>query len=267
MSGPDAKQLLRQLSGRLTLIREKIRMEYPFFGRLLLGLKTGFAACGTAYTDMQRIAFDPAFAGRLSDQELRFVYLHELMHCVLHHCTRAQGRNRGLYNIACDIVVNSMLLEMLYLPEFSVDGTAVMHLAPNGTEGRNYSAEEVYEMLKRAGSQELDRLYGGGAMDNHSVWSRLKNGGLLDDEWNQNVREAAARGAGTGSGIPAGMRRYLQDIVHNPTTNWRQLLHDHIRCDRSDYTYSTPDRRFSDDVIMPSFTVQDSSPFSTNLFI
>lgn len=254
MSGAvDEKQRLRALSARLTKIREEIRADLPFLGRLLLGLKTGFAPCGTAFTDMKRVAFDPDFAEKLSDPEVRFVYLHELMHCMLHHCTRGIGKNAGLYNIACDIVVNSMLLDLLSLSEFSVDGHSVMHLAPSGMEGRNYSAEEIYDMLKKADPNALSRMYGSGSMDSHGIWKRLQNGGRLEDEWKQRVREAASKSAGEGSGIPAGMERYLKDIVHNPTTNWRQLLHDHIQFDRSDYTYSTPDRRFSGDVFMPSF--------------
>ena len=249
----DGKQRLRTLSGRLTKVREGIRADLSFLGRLLLGLKSGFAPCGTAFTDMQRVVFDPEFAEKLSEEELRFVYLHELMHCMLRHCTRGKGKIPFLYNVACDLVVNSMLLDLLSLQEFSVAGETVMHLAPNGMEGRNYSAEELYHMLKQADPHRLSRLYGSGGMDEHGIWSRLQNAGLLENGWEQALREAAGKNAGEGSGIPAGMERYLKDIVHNPTTNWRQLLHDHIHFDRSDYTYEVPDRRFSADVFMPSF--------------
>ena len=248
----DEKLMIRALSSRLTEVRAAILKEQPFFGRLILRLNNRFAKCGTACTDMQCIAFDPDFAGRLGNEELRFVYLHELMHCVLHHCTRGKGKIQYIYNVACDIVVNSMLLETMYLTDFAVDGVKVMHLAPNGMEGRGYSAEELYDMLIKTPPEDLSRLYGQHMVDDHSIWARLKSGSVLDDQWDKNIRDAA-KNAGTGSGIPAGLRRHLKVASHNPTTNWRQLLHDYIQYDRSDYTYSIPDRRFSEDIIMPSF--------------
>ena len=143
MSAPD----LRALSRRLTDLRAGLLWERPFYGRLLLHLTFGFTHCGTAYTDMRHIVFDPAFAQSLGNEELRFVMLHELMHCVLRHCTRGRNLRHRLYNIACDIVVNSLILETLGLPELLIDGEPVMHLTPVQTEGREHTAEEVYEML------------------------------------------------------------------------------------------------------------------------
>ena len=44
---------LRALALRLTALRADLLNRYPFFGRLLLHLQFGYAACGTAYTDMR----------------------------------------------------------------------------------------------------------------------------------------------------------------------------------------------------------------------
>lgn len=48
----------------------------------------------------------------LTDEELRFVMAHELLHVGLRHETRAQGRDAYLWNVACDYVVNGWLVEM-----------------------------------------------------------------------------------------------------------------------------------------------------------
>lgn len=90
-------------------------------------------------------------------------------------------------------------------------------------------------------------------LDDHGIWGKIQNRQLLEDQWSQEIRVAASRQAGSGSGIPRNLRRHLANIAHHPTTNWRQLLHDHIQCSQSDYTYNTPDRRYTGDVIMPSF--------------
>ena len=126
---------VREISRRLSESRSCLLARYPFFGHLLLRMPFGLADCETAYTDMQRIVFDPDFAMRLPPQELQFVMLHELMHCVLRHCIRAAGFQPELFNIACDIVVNSFILEAIRADTFQIDGSEVMHLAPDGTEG------------------------------------------------------------------------------------------------------------------------------------
>ena len=127
---------LRELTEKLVSVRAKLLSTHPFFGRLLLRLRFGYAECETAFTDMKRIVFDPAFLKRLSEEEIRFVFLHELMHCVLHHCTRGRTLQPHLYNIACDIVVNSLIMETLGVSEYMIDGSDVMHLVPDGREGK-----------------------------------------------------------------------------------------------------------------------------------
>lgn len=119
----------------------------PFFGHLAMGLQLACAPCETTCTDGKRLIFDPEFAEQLSVQELQFVTLHEVMHCVLEHCIRGRNLHSLLFNIACDIVVNSTILDMWGLDTFKVVGEEAMHLAPDGKEGRIYSAEEIYHML------------------------------------------------------------------------------------------------------------------------
>ena len=125
-----------------------------FFGHLSMGLQLACAPCKTACTDGNRLIFDPEFAEKLSEQELQFVTLHEVMHCVLEHCVRGKNLHSLLFNIACDIVVNSTILEMWGLDTIKIAGEEAMHLAPDGKEGRLYNAEEIYHMLlQKQGAQ------------------------------------------------------------------------------------------------------------------
>ncbi len=36
-------------------------------------------------------------------------YLHMVLHCILHHVTRRKGRDKTLWNISCDIAVESII--------------------------------------------------------------------------------------------------------------------------------------------------------------
>lgn len=248
------KTSLNKASRRITEVREGLVQRYPFFGKLILRMKVKFAQCGTACTDMESIIFDLDFMQELNDAQLGFVMLHEVLHCVFKHCIRGKGRIPLIYNIACDIVVNSFILDTLGLKEFNICGEAVMHIAPDGSEGRTTTAEQVYEMLIQLKDlQELDKLYRKGTFDNHDGWDDL-DAQLLSEQWDKYIRDTAGMIGGKGhNGIPGGIRRYLKDVSHTPKTNWRQLLQDYIRFDRYDYDFTTPDRRFQDDYLMPSF--------------
>lgn len=251
----DPKKL-RTVGARLVEQRARILEQQPFFGRLLMRLPFGFAPCGTAYTDMSRIVFDPDFADSLEDDPLRFVILHELMHCVLKHCLRGAGMLPFFYNVACDIVVNSVLLEALGLPEIKIGGSEAMHLAPDGKEGRLYTAEEVYRMLiSQNGKDGLTAAGKGGeegGFDLHEPWESAAADPMMGDLWDRYVRDAA-KNAGHGSGIPQSLERFVEGVKGKGRIAWQQVLHDYIQFDRGDFVFAPPDRRYGGEVLLPSF--------------
>lgn len=256
----------RAILAKITNVRVGVLKEHPFFGRLLLRLRFGLADCGTAFTDMRRIVFDKVFAERLSAAELQFVLIHEVLHCVLKHCTRSKGKNPYVYNVACDIVVNSTILEMYSISEMNVDGCPLMHLAPDGKEGRLYTAEEVYKLLMKLTLKAFNDLYGGGNFDNHQLWGEIESEtSTLEDLWNHHIKEAISACGTGGTGIPSHLQRYLREVDRSPRTNWRQVLHDFIQFDCADYDFSRPDRRFSD-ILLPSFLENTSGSKVDNLW-
>ena len=96
---------------RLVLSRMRILMKHSFYGLLLMHTKFKVEEeCETAYTDGDYIVFGYYFLEELSDEELDFVMMHEILHIVLRHCNRFGKKDDNLFNIACDIVVNSIIL-------------------------------------------------------------------------------------------------------------------------------------------------------------
>ena len=146
-----SNQKVQEYVRRLQICRMRLLCEQSFYGLLLMHLKYSLdESCQTAYTDGERIAFSPAFLDDLSDSELDFVMMHEILHVVLQHCFRGKDRDPELFNIACDIVVNSNILKSKDMKKSSITlrkyGES-MHLAPDGKEGYEYTAEQVYEQL------------------------------------------------------------------------------------------------------------------------
>ena len=153
-----SKEELRPYFLRMTQSRLRLLVKYPFYGMLLTHVKISIDEdCETAYTDGERIAFSPAFMDDLKDSEIDFVMMHEVLHMALMHCYR-QKPDHELFNIACDIVVNSNILKSEGMKPASITLSKYgesMHLTPDNKEGYEFTAEEVYEMIvKKAKSQQ-----------------------------------------------------------------------------------------------------------------
>lgn len=89
-------------------------------------------------TQSKEIFINPA-AG-LDAYQARFVMAHELLHVGLRHDTRREGRDPYFWNVACDYVINSWLVEMGVgeLPEIGV-------LYDRDLQG--LSAEAIYDRI------------------------------------------------------------------------------------------------------------------------
>ena len=135
---------------RLLLSRIRILDDHGFYGLLLMRLIFSIDEnCETAATDGVRIFFNPKFLESLSNDELDFIMLHELLHVVLFHIHRGTELEPERFNIACDIVVNSnIMLEKSIINPMFLQGLGKMnHLTPSGVEGHLFTAEAVYEMI------------------------------------------------------------------------------------------------------------------------
>lgn len=146
-----SNETLRECTRRLLLSRMRLLCHHGFYGLLLLHMRYAVdEAVETACTDGVRIIFGVEFLEGLTDDELDFVMMHEILHVVLQHCLRQGERDPELFNIACDTVVNSNILLENKMDERAITVARYgvsMHLTPDGKEGHLYTAEEVYEML------------------------------------------------------------------------------------------------------------------------
>ena len=282
---------------RMTEERALLIKNNPFFGHLSMGLQLACAPCKTACTDGSRLIFDPAFAEKLSDQELQFVILHEVLHCVFRHCIRGKGLHSVLYNIACDIVVNSTILAMWGQESMMIAGEKAMHLAPDGKEGREYNAEEIYQMLIHqnhtngiyqmqtdqnnankssqmqtnqnppASMQTDNEGFEKSSFDRHDIWQGICDKAQLQDNWNRKI-QSAFRQCGDSTGMPQQVRTIVQDIAPRSGLNWKQLLHDFLQSDTYDYNFLPPDRRYAfSDFYLPAYNMDEEHQTADDIWV
>lgn len=282
---------------RMTEERALLIKNNPFFGHLSMGLQLACAPCKTACTDGSRLIFDPAFAEKLSDQELQFVILHEVLHCVFRHCIRGKGLHSVLYNIACDIVVNSTILAMWGQESMMIAGEKAMHLAPDGKEGREYNAEEIYQMLIHqnhtngiyqmqtdqnnankssqmqtnqnppASMQTDNEGFEKSSFDRHDIWQGICDKAQLQDNWNRKI-QSAFRQCGDSTGMPQQVRTIVQDIARRSGLNWKHLLHDFLQSDTYDYNFLPPDRRYAfSDFYLPAYNMDEEHQTADDIWV
>ena len=182
---------------------------------------------------------------------------------------------KELYNIACDIVVNSNILLSNNMDTRTItlrsDGEA-MHLAPNGKEGYEYTAEEVYNMLQKNLGMNNAKLQSNGKtknttniIDNHTKWQQIEKNEELEELWIGRLDEVSKTIEIRDSIInretmPAFAQRRLKELK-NAQTDWREILIDFLHEEVVDYSFMPPDRRFDDcPFFLPDFNDKDIKP-------
>lgn len=265
---------------RLLLSRMRILYNHGFYGLLLMHMIYAVSEeIETACTDGVRITFGIDFLDSLSDSELDFVMMHEILHVVLQHCFRGDVEDPEAYNIAADIVVNSNIMLENGLKASSITlskyGIA-MHVAPDGKEGHEYTAEQVYTMLpknlnKKGNDKSLGSAVGRAkkeiskeqhqpvqVWDDHSQWGKYEEDDTLRDVWLKRFEDAAEaieiRDPSNARGLlPAFAERILKELKKSQT-DWRTILNDFVQEEVVDYSFSPPDRRFDDSpFFLPDF--------------
>ncbi|MBQ7294499.1 MAG: hypothetical protein IJW79_12270 [Clostridia bacterium] len=203
----DAKTL--EIIKRLQNARLSLMANQPFYALLLMNLKFALdVSCETAYTDGERIAFNPDFINELDDGELEFVLMHEVLHVVLAHPFRHQSDYEMFeFDIACDIIVNSNILY-----SFGNDKSKItlkkygesMHCMPNGDEGYEYSLEEAYQILL-AEKYKKNKKQSGGDKGKGKSKGETKGVGNGNGSGASQSAEEEAKGNGNGNGQGKGI--------------------------------------------------------------
>ena len=122
--------------------------KMPFYGDIVMRLPfVENTAIPTARTDGGKIEYNPKFLSSLPRGQRNFVLMHETFHILLFHCKRQGERNNKLWNTAADIIVNSMLMNLMN----SMKAASIPFELPIGGifigVGAGETVENLYEKL------------------------------------------------------------------------------------------------------------------------
>lgn len=155
-------------------------------------------------------------AAGLTEEEIRFVMAHELLHVGLRHESRNQGRDAYLWNIACDYVVNGWLHEMqigCMPPQGLLHDASLKGLSAETIYDRIVTDMRRYRKLATLRGVGLGDLLGG---KDNDWW--LRGEGLELDEF---YRNCLAQGlvyhqGGERGFLPAGLIEEIQALSQPP---------------------------------------------------
>ena len=226
---------------------------------------SGVMACGetrvdpnirppTANTDGWNMTFHPGFVATLTDQQLRFVVLHESVHAAGKHLTMWRSlwkRDRMLTNIAADHFVNLALVDMDKGEGFITMPAVGIQPEP---KYRGWNIEQIFNDLLQQSKDKPPQGGGGegegeGSMDGHD-WEGAGNATPAEQQARANEIDRAlrqgemlARKRGQGNGGQDGL---IGELL-KPKVDWREQLREFVQTQcqgRDDSTWRKPNRRF-----------------------
>lgn len=208
--------------------------EQPFYGALLMRLQSVVTpGAQTAETDGRVVRINPEWMSKLSDQELRFVLLHETLHCAHQHMWRLPPTKRG--NIAGDHAIN---LTLQALPGVSMpaggcadpqfQGMAeedILAKLPEDDDGGGQGQEPGQGAPDPCGAFGAPADPSGG----QDAQQQAQAAAELREEWGEAVMQAAQAAQAMGRGhLPADLQRQLERVQAQPI-DWRRELAEFLR--------------------------------------
>lgn len=268
---------------KMVRARAGLILDNPFFGSLALRLNLKEdTSCETAWVNGIDIGFNPDFVAGMTTDEIKGLWIHEILHCALNHQNRRNNRDPREWNIACDYAVNDIALES-------------KSILPNGAlfskEFKGKSADEIFSILGKRKRKSNDSTQNGNeaqkgqdsqgqGQSNENGQGELQNGqnsskqgkkgqsengqgspecfGEVRDnptkgneessnneqEWNIATIQSANIAKAQGNHVPESIKRMIEDILE-PKLDWKEILKRFIQnCAKNNYSWSKPNRRY-----------------------
>ena len=214
--------------------RTELYMSLPFLDEAVSALAVadeGYDAA-TLATDAKRLYFSGAWLAQQLEHARTAVnraYLHTVFHCLLRHPAKTKNRDTPLWDLACDIAVESML--------DSLDYRCLREDKPSVRRQNVYrrlreampvlTAEAIYRQFRRERLNSYDcatlaRVF---YVDDHTLWP-ASDGGEQDRQWQQTAARTQTAMETVFNNQAAGgeaVREQLS-VSAQPTTDYRAFL-------------------------------------------
>ncbi len=191
------------VSDKIERCSAQMLLKYPWWASLYLNMiRIETVGVETMAVDGTHLFYNPMFTESLTDKECIGVLLHEVGHIALLHVYRRKYREPERWNVACDKVVNALLVAAnIPLPE---------NLVPPGPLGS--LAEELYEQI----TPEEMALYNRDVLEPGSMGAPSDAPEKSEKDWRDVI-------AGSHGLMPGAFSRIIEEATQ-PRKDWKEEL-------------------------------------------
>ena len=253
-------------------LRVQLLSKAPFFGALAMRLQPEPSnSIEVMATDGEKLYYNEQALLNFDRFELIGVVAHEVLHVMLGHHERREGRDHKAWNIACDYAINSILLD---------SGFVLPKERHYDRSYRGLAAEEIYaRMLKEdggSGGQQQPQQQGQqpqqGQQQGPQGQQQPQQGqqgpagqdpqAIPAEDWGQVLDKKSQASAQSSSkawqaaavqlqrnrqaagNTPGSLKAVLSELLR-PKIPWQQLLRDFLTgSSRDDFSWARPNRRY-----------------------
>ena len=229
--------------------RTRMLLKHLFYGHMMMALPmVEDKSAPTAYTDSKMIGYNPDFISTLPAKQIETLLAHELMHVILLHCVRRNGRRPRMWNVACDYAINLALREDGFE---AIDGWLL------DRQYAGMSADQIYALLEKKQDKNGKSGQDFDDSDVGSMGGDVHEPADLTDEERREIEgkikhavAQAANAARMAGHMGGALARLVDSIIHTPIP-WTDMLRDYAsRVVREDESWSRRNRRHTD-VFLP----------------
>lgn len=177
------------MTPRDRFLRARIRIMalYPFLQEAIMRMRLieTTLSLGKAATNGQDFFYDPILCEKIDDNEAMFIVAHEAFHLLFGHIGRRQNRDSNLWNIACDMVVNSLIEEMGRTkkdPNSRIESIKGVFYIPD--EVGDAFVEWLYDYLNKNGVKNAKLL------TSHDMW---KDNPAVEGSWKDTLNRSKGK--------------------------------------------------------------------------
>ena len=192
-------------------IKRRLLVKYPFFGSVVANSNfIAEPAVGTAGTDGKNIYYNSNFIESITDDQQTFIFAHEICHIAFDHIFRSEGKDKYLWNIATDSVVNAFLKQ---------DGLPIVEDGVDIPEAIDYDAEEIYKKLLEKKKQQQQNGQGNGQNQQGSQQQSSSSGENSQEQDKQSQEQSS-----NGSSKDSQGEEKQQDVGHDTHSMWDKAI-------------------------------------------
>ena len=196
---------------------------------------------GVNITSRINLFFNPRFLESLKFEERVACLEHEVLHLLHLHLFRGDGKNHRIFNIACDLAINTYIENLpktALLPKlfgFEESQTAEWYY-----KKLTENAEKLRAKIAKANESLLD---------DHGMWNDSSEDPVYQQEFlRRSIRVSLDETQDYGS-LPGNMNEEIKEFLKGSRVNWKSILERfliHATLVRSIFSRKRPNRRFEE---------------------